>query len=656
MSFAHEYNLPYFVGTGSVLTTGTPNQLTKGQLAVIDAKTGAIQSGVQPVNRDLQVAVGSWHTVDMLGRFTGGLTQSDKSPEFRVKDIISFDRSYPLAAQSEMWSIGWDGVNNCNGLQFYAATTYRFKIKVWGEDVYGTYTRPVEREIDVTTGCPSITGDCQTGNCFDAVDTLTTAYALQSAIQNDPELTWFVQANVISSNYAATTPTHYLWTLTVADLGDVQALASVQNTYPTLQISLLSRTGIYSTYQACSLITAGTPAAYTAAGPIAVQVCTTCPSGYTPVAAVDVWVVTKAVSASDSIDTPAHQATYAAAVVTAYSGISASGVFLSSNGAVAQVQLNVTAGTVLTATSGTSDQVQKISTTEATCTPPAGSSVAWVNAGNRYKVQQPLYFTLQKTCGGANQLAAVQAFYAADPNVVSGSVVVSASGVCSDKYTLSQWSQNCAVDTCLSKPIPTYSDLQWFQGQQPLADPCAVITPTTNINVGVILTAAYVGNTQFKNPSFYPTDYYSVRPLKLEVTQVIGIGTTNYDGDGKPCNNFIATKKLQASGMPTQSGEQVIREFLRQNRYRVHGEYYHDTRLREVMDNTAFYAVPDRTQNYVTYHLKVQQDRSKNNFQGDFSPEIYEFVFAFPVSVNATAFETYIESFTAQNGVFLRTR
>lgn len=658
MSFSHEYNLPYYVGTGAVLTSGTPDQLVKGQLAVLQAKTGAIVSGVQPSDRDLQIAVGSWHTVDQLGRFTGGLTQSDKSIDFKISGIQAFEKSYPRAAQSESWAIGWDGVNNCNGLQFYASTTYRFKIKVWGEDVYGTYTRPVEREIQVTTGCPSNSSDCQTGNCFDAVDTKSTAYALKSAIENDPELLWFVKADVISSDYAATSATHTLWTLTVPDLGGVQDLAAVQATYPGTSISLLSRTGINSTYQACILGTGGTgqPGNYTAAGSIALQVCGTCPSGYTSVAAVDQWVITKALSASDSVDTPSHQATYAAAVVSAYSGISGSGVFLSANGAVAQVQINVTAGTAVAPTSGTSDIVQKVNTTQATCTPPANSAIAWVNAGNRYKVQQQLYFTLQKTCGGANRLADVQAFYAGDASIVANSIAVYASGTCSDKYTLAQWSNVCAVDGCLSKPVPTYDNLPWFEGQKPDVDPCASTSAVTNINVGVILTAAYVGNTQFQNPSFFPTDYYSVRPLKLEVEQLIGVGTTNYDGDGKPCNTFISTRKLQNSSMPTQSGEFVIREFIRGNRYRVHGEFYHDTRLREVMDNTAFYAIPDRTQNYVTYHLRVMQDRFKNNHQGDYSPEIYEITFAFPVGTNLTQFETYLESFTSQNGIFLKTR
>lgn len=657
MSFSHEYNLPYYVGTGSVLTSGTPDQLVKGQLAFIQAKTGAITSGLQPATRDLQIAVGSWHTVDQLGRFTGGLTQSDKTVEFNTKGILQFERSYPRTAQSEQWAIGWDGVNDCNKLAFFASTTYRFKVKVWGEDVYGTYTRPVEREIDITTGCPTTSADCQTGNCFDPVDTKVQAYALKKAIEEDPELKWFVRADVISSDYAATTPTHKLFTLAVPDLGDVQALAAVQATYPTLSISLLSRTGITSTYQACVINAAGTPADYTAAGSIALQVCAACPAGYTPVAAFDTYVITKAVSAADSIDTTAHQATYATAVVTAYSANAGSGKFLSSNGAVAQVQFTIAAGTTVNPASATSDIVTKIASTVAQCTPPANSAISWVNAGNRYKTTQTLFFTLQKTCGGSNRLTDVQAFYNVDPTIVSGSVAVFASGTCSDKYTLQQWSNDCAVDGCLSKPVPTFIPLPWFEGQKPDVDPCATVGAVDQtIKVGVILTAAYVGNTQFQNPSFFPTDYYSVRPLKLEVTQLIGIGVSNYDGDGKPCNNFIATRKITNSSMPTQTGEFVIREFIRGNRYRVHGEFYHDTRLREVMDNTAFYAVPDRTKGYITYHLKIQQNRSKFNHQADYSPEIYEFVFAFPVGVDTTAFETYVESFTSQNGVFLQTR
>jgi len=656
MSFSHEYNLPYFVGTGAILTSGTTDQLKKGQLTVYRSSTGQIVNGPVPAAAHLQIAQGSWHTVDQLGRFTGGLTQSDKTIEFNVKGIHSFQRSYPRAAQSEQWAIGWDGINDCNKLAFFASTSYRFKVKVWGEDVYGTYTRPIEREIMITTGCPTTSADCQTGNCFDPVDTKIQAYALKKAIEEDPELKWFVKADVISSDYAATSPTHTLYNLTVPDLGDVQALAAVQTAYPTLQISLLSRTGINSTYQACILTTAGAPANYTPAGSIALAVCGTCPAGYTSVPAYDTYVITKAVSATDAIDTTAHQATYAAAVVTAYSAISGSGKFLSQNGAVAQVQINVTAGTAVTPTNNTSDIVTKVGSTVAQCTPPANSAIAWVSAGTRYKTTQTLYFTLQKTCGGTNRLSDVQAFYAGNPTIVSNSIAVYASGTCSDKYTLQQWSNDCALDGCLTKPVPTFTPLPWFEGQKPDVDPCAVTGPVdTTIKVGVILTAAYVGNTQFGNPSFFPTDYYSVRPLKLEVTQLMGIGTTNYDGEGKPCNNFVATRRITNSSMPTQSGEFIIREYIRANRYRVHGEFYHDTRLREVMDNTAFNAV-DRTKNYITYHLKVTQDRSLFNHQADFSPEIYEFVFAFPVGTDTSAFETYIESFTAQNGVFLTNR
>lgn len=656
MSFSHEYNLPYFIGTGSILTSGTPDQLQKGQFGIIESKAGTIASGVQPSNRHLQAVVGSWHSVDMLGRFTGGLTQSDKTIEFNTKGILAFEKSYPRTAQSEQWSVGWDGINDCNKLAFYASTTYRFKIKVWGEDVYSTYTRPVEREIQVTTGCPTTSADCQTGNCFDPVDTKITAYALKKAIEEDPELKWFVKADVISSDYQATSSTHTLYNLSVPDAGDILSLAAVQTAFPTLSISRISRTGITSIYQACVINTAGAPGNFTPSGSISLQVCGTCPGGYTSVPAYDVWVVTKALSASDAVDTAAHQATYAAAVVSAYSGLTGSGKFLSANSATAQVQIYITAGTAVAPTTNTSDLVVKTGSTVAQCTPPANSAIAWVSSGARYKTTRPLFLTLQKTCGGANRLADLQTAYALDTTIVSGSIAVYASGTCSDKYTLNQFSNDCAVDACLSKPVPTYKNLPWFEGQKWDVDPCATVGAVDQtIKVGLVLTAAYVGNTQFGNPSFFPTDYYSVRPLKLEVTQLIGIGTSNYDGDGKPCNNFIATRKIQNSSMPTQSGEQVIREFIQQSRYRVHGEFYHDTRLREVMDNTALNII-DRTANYVTYHLKVIQDRQYQNHIADFSPEVFEFVVAFPLGVDTTAFETYVESFTAQNGVYLRTR
>jgi hypothetical protein len=66
--------------------------------------------------------------------------------------------------------------------------------------------------------------------------------------------------------------------------------------------------------------------------------------------------------------------------------------------------------------------------------------------------------------------------------------------------------------------------------------------------------------------------------------------------------------------------------------------------------------IVDRDASYTTYHLKVRQNREGQNHEGDFNPEILEFVIAFKEGIDASAFETAVQTVTAQNRVFLKDR
>lgn len=728
MSFAHEYNFPVFISPGNVLLAGRTADLTKFQLGIFNAKTYTVAQGSLTPETTLLVAAGSSHTRDKLGDFIGGLTQSDKTIEFKVKDILGFERSKPLVAQANSHVVGWDGVNDCYGLDFLCDSEYRFRVKVWGEDAYGTYLRPIEREVGFKTKCCNF-DDCTTGNCNTPIGPKFYANMLRDQINSDPELKFFVKASVISDDYALTTPTHRLYQLSVCDTGDVMALAAVEAQVG-FKVKRVNRVGAISTYEFCAQIGgsatatatvasgavtgftvtnggggyksaptvvitgAGTgatatanlsngvitsitvnaggtgyssaptitftggdlPAAFAPTQGISLADCAgACPNGWTTTAAADIWEVERPVLPTTDLSTAALKQTYADTIASAYSGANAK--FLSLTNGNAKVEISKTVGAAVNALA--SDIVYKVRTMEAYCTPPAGSTIAWVAAGDRYKIKRTLCMTLQKTCGSANRLTELQAQYNQDPTVVPGSLVVRTAGECNDVYEIQQWSQECSVDGCLTKPLNTFAPLHGFEGFQFAECPCpAPEEEDTDVRVGVVVTAAYESTT-FGGPSFSPVDYYSVKPLRVEITQLVGgpgmVGGQWGTGEGNPCKNPFHSAPLQYGKMSTQSGEFIIREYIRAKRYSVHGEFYHDVRLREVLDSNAIEVVNTKIP-YVTYHLKVKQNRSGQNHTADFSPEIYEFVIAIPQSVNATAFEKYFENITSQNGVYLQDR
>lgn len=733
MSFSHEYNFPLFVSTGKVLTSGGSDALAAGQMGVFNGKTYQAVSGIVDPKQPLFLAQGSYHSKDKLGLFVGGLKQSDKTIQFLAKDILSFERSKPRRAQSEQWILGWDGTNACGSFQFFTGKTYRFLAKVWGEDVYGTFLKPLVKEIQVSFA-PSADGVPV------AVGTKYGAQKLAEAFNADPELKYFAFAEAIHDDYAATTATHESYQLTIADDGSQTALAAVQSSYPTKVVTKVARTGIYSTYEFWQPVADSAPADFTAAGSIALADCGVCPAGFTAVSGSNVYAISRPLAGTEDLTTTGAQQTYADSIGTAYEAatkltfngatavdpatdkitfvghglvtgdkitysngggtsitgltsgndyfiiksdvdnvklattfanaiagtavdITADGVgaahlltpvssakFLSNNGAVAVVELKVPAGVELTALS--SDSAILVRREVAQCTPPAGSAVAWVLNDTQYKKTKEYCITLPKVCGTQDRLAELQAAYAGNTKI-STAIAIKTAGTCTDTYSVSIYSDNLLDDACLSEDIPVFTPLQSFDGFVWDVCPCVdESTGSTSVKSGVRITAAYE-STKFGSCSFNPADYYSVRPLKLEITELThGVGQ---DDNGTLPVAPIPSRKVRNASMSTQSGEWLIREKIKADKYRLHGEWYHDPRLREVMDNVVLDII-DRDKRYVAYFLKVMQDRSGQNHVADYSPEIYEFVIAIPEGVDPTSLESTIGAVAASAGVYLKDR
>jgi hypothetical protein len=743
MSFYQELPYPVLVGSGSVATTGSTENLVPGQLALVDVKTGDVLSTADlngVIHPEVLIAMGSYHTTDKLSKFIGGLKQSTKTQDFLGKDVMEFHVSRPLPLKQDIIQLGWDGVNACDSLSFECGKSYRFKVSVSGEDVFRTFSRPLYRFIEFKTACCA-DGDC-IDSCDDGVACKTYARKLAALINADPELQYFVKAEAVSSDYAPTAATHVLFTLSLCDNGDVVALAKVAGAYPTLKVSRISRVDSISTYQVCIPIVEDEeeeivgPADFTPTSPILLAACGVCPTGYTTVTGSNVYSVLRPLAGTEDLNDSTAQQTFADLIGTAYEtataktfdgatdvevvaasdaititahgfktgdkvvyadgggtqvvgltdtntyyiiaatantvklaasaadaiagtaiaiadGVGAAhtltpvitATFQSTNGGTALVQLKSPAGVELSAL--LSDTLLFSHTEPDVCTPPANSAVAWVEGEQRYRTTRTLCLTIGKECDGVNRLAELQEFYANTPDLASA-ISVSQAGTCADTYTVTQYNNSCLEDGCLSQPVPEFDPLQSFEGVAWTEEcPCPEAEEEDPaVLCGVRITGAYA-DTRFGDCTFEPTDYFSVRPLRINIQQL--------DESGNPCTTGTKVTKIQNGQVATQSGEWLRRQYLKGSSLEAYNIWNNDPRIREVFD-TQFLNFIDKNKSYVVYYIVYTMNRNRANWATMHPSDKFETMVAFPVGTDATNFENLFGGYFAQFGVVLKER
>lgn len=647
MSFYQELPYPVIIGTGSVLTSGGTENLKGGQVALVDATTyQALATGatVQEHPKVL-VASGSWHTVDSLSKFIGGLKQSIKTQDFLAKDVHSFTVSKPIPLTQDIVQIGWDGVNACDSLAFDCGTSYFFKVDVSGEDVFRTYSRPLYRFIELKTDCCADSGDCATG-CNNTTDPTYYAKKLADLINNDVELKYFLKAEAVVSNYTATTANYRSYQLSICDTGDVVALAAIQSAYSTLTVTRVARNQSTSTYQVTDLITNGVPATYTAAGAVSLAVCGVCPSGYTTVVAYNYSIVRRPLAGTENL--AGGTSTFVASVVSDYTAHA--GVYMGQDGAVALVQIEI-AATAAAPVAVKDDVVIFSHSNDAKCTPPAGSAITWVASQDLYRATRTETLTLNKVCGTAASLTAIQAYYAGDNAIVANSISLLLSGVCADTYQLTQYSDIPVVDGCLSPASVTYKNIVGYNGYSWKAGACSTANlapayPGSPVYAGVRITGAYA-DIRFSNCSFEPTDYFSQRPLRIHVSQVLS--------DGLPCDGSTKITRLNNGTVATQTGEYMVRQYLKASSLEAYNAWSCDPRIRDIFDQQVLSFI-DRTALYRIYYLVYTMDRFSANWNTTQPNDKFETIIAFPMSADTTNFESVFGSYFSQVGVYLKAR
>lgn len=641
------YSHPLFIADKTA-SSGYTKNLAFGQVGFFEYLTGAAVSSTTKGSTPVVFATGSYHTVDKLGDYNQNISKTIKTVSFLPKDIVGFRKSSPISPVDEQVVIGYDGTNPEDSLTFLCGQKYTFQVRVWGEGVNNIFTRPIVRTFTLSTECCD--ENCTSGCTPIEVGHDYYAKKLADLINNDVELgqKGFVTAEAIISTVVDNSETYTEYTLELCDNGDIAALGDVQAAYigSGYTITRKSRVGSLSTYTLKKLT--GAPTAFTPTLPIYLEVCGSCPSGYSAVDATDTWLIKRPLVSGNTLTSSSLRDDYADAVGAQYASAfsvtisDANKTFIANTGSVALVQIIVPAGTAITAL--LADEVSLEGSRAASCTPSSNTTTSWVAQETWYRGSRTLHLTVNKDCGGSNMLTEVRAAYASAVAAgnMSGVTIVTA-GTCSDVYSTVQYSDNLMQDGCLTNPTPIFSPLQPFNG---IAwTEYATSTGSTSAYAGVRLTGSVVSNKEFID-SFLPTDYYSVSPLRLSIEQLFENGDT--------CNVLAKNVKMVRGVMSNQTGHFLKREFIKGQAYTAYGQFFDDVRTREVLDQQGWMKLVDTDALYTVYYLRVKQNADVN------TPTVTnQNYFEYPIWVKAgtdtVTFESYMLSFLTRFGIDMTT-
>lgn len=191
--FPHAYQ-KLLVASSFYSTAGnTPDVLTAGQLAVVDAATNltlaatSVTAGTMTfatAPKMVYLAQGSFHANDKIGPHHGGYKETVKSKGINPKYVSAFYRVDPMTAQNNVVQVCAAACNlTCN-------TTYRLRIDVKGSPALRFLTRNAYMTADAKTSCCDATIDGQ------IMDPATVMLQWADRITTNPIMSKFVEPHV----------------------------------------------------------------------------------------------------------------------------------------------------------------------------------------------------------------------------------------------------------------------------------------------------------------------------------------------------------------------------------------------------------------------------------------------------------------------------
>lgn len=174
MIFPYSFRKAYLanpVGSALVVqTSGNSDVIQKGQFGFCLAPNGIEGNFISgATTTTVKLVTGSWHTVDKIAPFYGGLQAPLYSKSIDFRRVTGFYKSVAAAAAQQIVSIGWNQVSgSTTGPVFYCGETYLLRLDFLGSPALRLLNHQIYVNIPAYGGCCGT--DCSSGCTSTAVD------------------------------------------------------------------------------------------------------------------------------------------------------------------------------------------------------------------------------------------------------------------------------------------------------------------------------------------------------------------------------------------------------------------------------------------------------------------------------------------------------
>ncbi len=199
-SFIKDFLLKPASSAIDLRTSGTTSQLTAGQIGLYNTpQNGIIGNAISAGQAGgVTIASGSWHTVDKIAPFWGGLKESIKSKTINWNRVTRFIKETAQTPQNQIVSFGWDqtisGATSSVGPAFFCGTPYYFFIQAQGSPALWFLNKQMYKQLDAFGGCCGT--DCSSGCTSTYADAASVMLQWKDVLSQDPYWPSFVTPQV----------------------------------------------------------------------------------------------------------------------------------------------------------------------------------------------------------------------------------------------------------------------------------------------------------------------------------------------------------------------------------------------------------------------------------------------------------------------------
>ena len=610
-------NVPTLLATGLTLA-----DLAVGQIGIFDAKTNrSVTAPTYAVSKAIYIAQG---TPDR-SNFPEGAGVPNvyrKTHEIRGKEIKALFGKKANRGQSEIVTLGYDGVDLTKTLTAKPGETFYYYVRLTGDPIFNL--NPDQSKGVIITGAVQMpcaddcSDNCGTVDCSIIVDGIIKDFN-QKLLPGGQKVSQYVKISpVLHCEPTFDVTSFTTCTLGVPDNGTAYELGLVQAQAPGAYVIKVENGVTTYGYRNVS----GCPSAFVSPPIVKRTDCATCDLGTFLAGTATFEVKTEGFAAGDAAAIKASLDTLTSKVstvtllqhdplvnVSTYKVVFANSNATTTTAAAINTNLN-NSGTAIG--HYVADSALFVGASPATCT-IAGTSYSWTNdTNNTCTVFKGTYkLTLRDSICGTTWATQITADYIT-PGFATNLVTSSAGDNCTHEYTMDVYSNctklGCSPDEVTFPVVPAFQGGEWTFVELVSTDPA----PTTSCACGVQFESIFV--PRVTKPCTF--GYFAYQ------TDFVHIEASSHNPDWRStdiCENDPAVTRIQNGTYPNGAGQAVAR-LEKDDRMYDMDYFYLEAYLREAFD---FYFETNFDQYYDQIGIEYEFNYSSNNGFGQYDHDRY---------------------------------